>query len=92
LARALASNDELPYLPVDIVERHQHDLLRAQAQSGQDEQDGEIALAGGCPLITLPEQALDLVRHQRFWQRGQSPVGHGENRARQVVLQVATKT
>ena len=55
VARALAPNDDLTCLPVDVVQGHQHDLTRAEAESGEDQQDREIALAGWRPLITVPE-------------------------------------
>ena len=47
MARAFAPNEQLASLPIDVVQRHEHDLARTEAQSGQDQQDGEIALAGG---------------------------------------------
>jgi hypothetical protein len=84
MARALASDDDLACLPVDVVQGHLHDLARAEAQSGEDQQDGEIALAGWSPLITLPEQASDFMWRQRRGHRGQSPIGHGEDRPGQV--------
>src|SRR5437879_7611168 len=70
----LPPDDDLTCLPVDVVEGHEHDLARAEAKSGEDQQDGEIALAGWSPLITLPEQASDFMRRERWWHRRQSPI------------------
>jgi hypothetical protein len=47
MARAFAPNEQLASLPIDVVQRHEHDLAGAEPEPGQNEQDGEIALAGG---------------------------------------------
>jgi hypothetical protein len=64
MARAFAPDKQLASLPIDVVQGHEHDLAGAEPESGQNEQDSEIALAGGGPLIALSEQPLHLIRRQ----------------------------
>jgi hypothetical protein len=64
MARPFAPNEQLASLPIEVIQGHKHDLAGAESESGQNEQDGEIALAGGGPLIALPEQLPHLIRRQ----------------------------
>jgi hypothetical protein len=64
MARTFAPDDQFASLPINVIQGHEHDLAGAQPEAGQNEQDCEIALAGGGPLITLPEQSPHLVRRQ----------------------------
>jgi len=79
MARTFAANEQFAGLPIDVIHGHEHDLAGAEPEAGQNEQDGEIALAGGGPLITLPEQSPHLIRRQRWWYRGQPPIRHGKD-------------
>jgi len=65
MACAFAPDNDLACLPIDVIQGHEHDLAGAEPEPGQDEQDGEIALTGGRPLITLAEQLPHLFRRQR---------------------------
>ena len=91
MARAFASNEQFASLPIDVFEGHEHDLAGAEPKSGQNEQDGEIAAASSGLPIALAEQPPHLIRRQRWWYRGQSPIGYREDCTRQVVGQIATK-
>ena len=64
MARTFAPNEQFASLPIDVVQGHEHDLAGAKPEPGQNEQDGEIALAGGGPLIALAEQPPYLIRRQ----------------------------
>jgi len=64
MARAFAPNEQLASLPIEVIQGQKHDLAGAESESGQNEHDGEIGLAGGGPLIALPEQLPHLIRRQ----------------------------
>jgi hypothetical protein len=64
MARTFAPNEQFASLPIDVVQAHEHDLAGAEPEAGQNEQDGEIALAGGGLLVTMVEQPSHLIRRQ----------------------------
>jgi hypothetical protein len=64
MARTFAPDEQFASLPIDVVQGHKHDLAGAEPEASQDEQDGEVALAGSGPLVAMAEQPLHLIRRQ----------------------------
>ncbi|SAL07713.1 hypothetical protein AWB81_08247 [Caballeronia arationis] len=63
-----ASNNYLAVLPVQIVQRHRQHLAAPQPESGQEQQDRIVALAGRCAAIAAGEQSFNLIGKQRAGQ------------------------
>jgi hypothetical protein len=62
--RAFASHHDLPRPPVDVVELEPRHLRRAQTETSDEHQHGEIAGTDGARAVTAIEQPLHLWRGQ----------------------------
>jgi len=60
-ARPFPLNGEFCYIPIDIVQSEGNDFASPNAEAGQQEQDGVIALSLRRSTITMIQDALDLV-------------------------------
>src|SRR5439155_4001956 len=61
---ALASHEDLPGTPVDVIEAESNDLRRSQSQSRLEEKDGVIAAPDPGTEVTALYEPLDVVRRQ----------------------------
>jgi hypothetical protein len=89
---ALAPNAQLPCFPVDVIEFEKRRLTCAQAQSGEQEQDGVIAAAQWSGAVDAVQQLPDLIRRDRSRDCCHRPIGHDWNRGAQIKFQLAVVT
>jgi hypothetical protein len=64
----LASHEDFPGTPVDVIEAKSNDLCRSQPQSRLEKKDGVIAAPGSGPEVTALYEPLDVVRRQVAWE------------------------
>lgn len=83
-----ADGDRAPS-PVNVIELKCDHFPGAQPQTSEEEQDGTIATARRRLAVAGGEEPLDLVGGERFRNRGQPPVGHGEDGPGQVDADLA---
>ena len=87
---ALRMNEDLPRLPVDIIEREGCDLARPQSKPGQHHEDGVVPSPQSRGSITTVEDLLNLSGGQIGRQIGKPPSSDGRYAGGKIgVLQAA---
>jgi len=88
---ALAADDDLPLPPAQVVELERHDLARAQAEAGQEQEDGVISASDCRGSVAGVEQPLDIrggegARHLRL-----APLAYRRDARRQIARGLAAQ-
>jgi hypothetical protein len=65
-----AAEAEVTVLPVDVIKGETHDLIRTEAQSAKQQQNGVIPLADGAVLIALSQHLANLIRRKELRELG----------------------
>src|SRR5580658_5591722 len=78
---ALAADENLAPLPIQIVQGHGDDLSSAQSEARQKQQDRIVAFTDWHAAITRHEHPFDLFRRNRLGQMRKAPVGYAPARS-----------
>ena len=81
---ALAADENLAPLPIQIVQGHGDDLSSAQSEARQKQQDRIVAFTDWHAAITRHEHPFDLFRRNRLGQMRKAPVGYPRHGAGEI--------
>jgi hypothetical protein len=70
LTCAFAADEQFSCFPIQIIQGQSDYFTGPQAEPGQQEQDGVIALPFGCLAVTAVQQTLDVLGFHKLRQTG----------------------